>query len=101
MDGVIPGNIRDGSLIVVGKGNPQALWSSSHGTGWALGRKQAKHQLTLKGFSDSMFGIVARVNPGTLDEAPAAYKNLDRVLALQRDLVTVLHRVRPLINIKG
>lgn len=101
MAGVIPGNMRDGSLIVVGKGNPQALWSSSHGAGRALGRKQAKRQLTLKQFSDSMFGIVARVNPGTLDEAPAAYKNLDRVMALQRDLVSVLHRVRPLINIKG
>lgn len=101
MSGVIPGNMRDGSLIVVGKGNPQALWSSSHGAGRALGRKQAKRQISLKQFSDSMSGIFARVNAGTLDEAPAAYKNLDRVMALQHDLVTVRQRVRPLINIKG
>lgn len=101
MAGVIPGNMRDGSLIVAGKGNPDALWSSSHGAGRALGRKQAKRQITLKSFSDSMYGIVARVNPGTLDEAPAAYKNLERVMALQQDLVTVQHRIKPLINIKG
>lgn len=101
MAGVIPGNMRDGSLIVVGKGNPEALWSSSHGAGRALGRKQAKRQLSLKSFRDSMYGITARVDQGTLDEAPAAYKNLEEVMARQRDLVTIRHRVRPIINIKG
>lgn len=101
MRGVIPGNMRDGSFIVVGKGNPQALWSSSHGAGRALGRKQAKRQISMKQFNDSMYGIVARIDQTTLDEAPSAYKNLEAVMALQKDLVTILHRVRPLINIKG
>jgi len=48
-----------------------------------------------------MIGIVAKVDHHTLDEAPFAYKNIDDVMALQKDLVKVLHRVRPLINIKG
>ncbi len=101
MRGVIPGNMRDGSFIVVGKGNPQALWSSSHGAGRALGRKQAKKQITMKQFNDSMRGIVAHIDHTTLDEAPSAYKDLDAVMALQKDLVTICHRIRPLINIKG
>jgi tRNA-splicing ligase RtcB (3'-phosphate/5'-hydroxy nucleic acid ligase) len=101
MLGVIPGNMRDGSFIVEGKGNPEALWSSSHGAGRVMGRKAAKRQIKLKQFSDSMIGIVAKVDHHTLDEAPFAYKNIEEVMALQKDLVKVLHRVRPLINIKG
>jgi len=101
MLGVIPGNMRDGSFIVEGKGHPEALWSSSHGAGRVMGRKAAKKQITLKQFSASMVGIVAKVDHHTLDEAPLAYKNIDDVMALQKDLVKVLHRVRPLINIKG
>ncbi len=66
---------------------------------WAV--KQQKKQITLKQFSASMVGIVAKVDHHTLDEAPFAYKNIDDVMALQKDLVKVLHRVRPLINIKG
>lgn len=101
MLGVIPGNMRDGSFIVEGKGNKEALWSSSHGAGRVMGRKAAKRQIKLKQFSDSMYGIVAKVDRQTLDEAPFAYKNIDEVMRLQKDLVTVLHRVRPIINIKG
>ncbi|MFO7813104.1 MAG: RtcB family protein [Pelovirga sp.] len=101
MRGVIPGNMRDGSYIVVGNGNPQALWSSSHGAGRALGRKQAQRQISMTQFNHSMDGIIARIDRTTLDEAPSAYKDLDTVMALQKDLVTILHRVRPLINIKG
>lgn len=101
MLGVIPGNMRDGSFIVAGKGNREALWSSSHGAGRVMGRKAAKRTIKLKQFVDSMEGIVAKVDQQTLDEAPFAYKNIDEVMALQKDLVTVLHRVRPIINIKG
>lgn len=101
MLGVIPGNMRDGSFIVEGKGNAEALWSSSHGAGRVMGRKAAKRQIKLKQFSDSMYSIVAKVDRQTLDEAPFAYKNIDAVMRLQKDLVKILHRVRPLINIKG
>lgn len=101
MLGVIPGNMRDGSFIVEGKGNPEALWSSSHGAGRIMSRKAAKRQIKMKQFSDSMYGIIAKVDHHTLDEAPFAYKNIDEVMELQKDLVKILHRVRPMINIKG
>ena len=101
MLGVIPGNMRDGSFIVEGKGNKEALWSSSHGAGRVMGRKAAKRQIKLKQFANSMYGIVAKVDRHTLDEAPFAYKDIDAVMRLQKDLVKVLHRVRPIINIKG
>ncbi len=101
MTGVIPGNMRDGSFIVEGKGNPDALCSSSHGAGRVLGRNQAKRTLRLEDFQRTMQGIQALVKPATLDESPAAYKDIFEVMRLQEPLVTVKHHVRPLINIKG
>lgn len=101
MLGVIPGNMRDGSFIVEGKGNPEALWSSSHGAGRVMSRKAAKRDIKLKQFADSMYGITAKVDRCTLDEAPFAYKSIEEVMSLQATMVTILHRVRPLINIKG
>ena len=101
MRGVIPGNMRDGSFIVEGKGNPEALWSSSHGAGRIMSRKAAKRDIKLKQFRDSMYGITAKVDQQTLDEAPFAYKNIEEVMTLQKDMIRVLHHVRPLINIKG
>ncbi len=101
MMGVIPGNMRDGSFIVRGRGNPDALWSSSHGAGRVMGRKQARRKLSPKQFAETMKGITARVGKGTIDEAPFAYKNIFDVMRQQSDLVEVVHHVRPLINIKG
>ena len=101
MMGVIPGNMRDGSFIVCGKGNPEALWSSSHGAGRVLGRKQAQRTLEMEDFAKTMTGVTARVTRETLDESPMAYKDIDAVMALQGDLVEVMARVRPIINIKG
>lgn len=101
MMGVIPGNMRDGSFIVRGKGNPDSLWSSSHGAGRVLGRKEAQRTLNMENFAESMQGITALVEAGTLDEAPGAYKNIEEVMELQSDLVEVVARVRPIINIKA
>lgn len=101
MMGVIPGNMRDGSFIVCGKGNPDALWSSSHGAGRVLGRKAAKAALKVEDFVDTMQGITASVGEKTLDEAPMAYKDIFEVMRLQSGLVDVLHHIKPLINIKG
>lgn len=101
MMGVIPGNMLDGSFIVKGKGNPDALWSSSHGAGRVMGRKQAKRELELKDFVQAMTGITARVNKQTLDESPRAYKDIFDVMNRQQSLVEICHHVRPLINIKG
>jgi tRNA-splicing ligase RtcB len=101
MDGVIPGNMRDGSFIVKGKGNPDSLYSSSHGAGRVLGRKQAKESLNVDDFISTMHGITAKVDFATLDESPFAYKDIFEVMEQQKDLVDVVAHIKPLINIKG
>lgn len=101
MLGVIPGNMRDGSFIVKGKGNPDSLYSSSHGAGRVLGRKAAKAALDVKVFEKQMEGITGKVGESTLDESPDAYKNIFEVMAAQTDLVEVIAHIKPLINIKG
>lgn len=101
MMGVIPGNMRDGSFIVRGKGNPDALWSSSHGAGRVMGRKQAKRELDTSDFVETMQGVIALVGDSTLDESPMAYKDIFEVMRLQSDLVDVIAHVKPIINIKG
>lgn len=101
MMGVIPGNMRDGSFIVRGKGNPGALWSSSHGAGRAMGRKVAKQTLDFDKFQTSMKGVQAKVEPDTLDEAPGAYKNIFKVMDMQTELVDITHHICPIINIKA
>lgn len=101
MLGVIPGNMRDGSFIVRGKGNPDSLYSSSHGAGRVLGRKQAKRVLSTDDFKATMKGIVANVSDGTLDESPMAYKDIFKVMEQQADLVDVVSHIKPILNVKG
>ena len=101
MLGVIPGNMRDGSFIVKGKGNPDSLYSSSHGAGRVLGRRQAKEKLNVVDFKKNMQGITALVGESTLDESPDAYKDIYEVMRLQEDLVEVIAHIKPIINIKG
>lgn len=101
MMGVIPGNMRDGSFIVRGKGNPESLFSSSHGAGRVMSRKQARKEIDVDDFVKSMDGISARVGKDKIDEAPAAYKDIFEVMKLQEDLVEVVHHIKPIINIKG
>lgn len=101
MLGVIPGNMRDGSFVVMGKGNKDSLYSSSHGAGRVLSRKKAQATLDMETFRESMTEVVAKVDTDTLDESPLAYKNIFEVMALQKDLVEVLDHIRPLVNIKG
>ena len=101
MMGVIPGNMRDGSFIVRGKGNPDSLYSSSHGAGRVMGRKEAKRQLNVDDFKNTMKGVTAMVTDGTLDESPFAYKDIFEVMRLQKDLVEIVAHVEPIINVKG
>jgi len=101
MEGIIPGNMRDGSFIVVGKGNPESLFSSSHGAGRVMGRAQAAKTLSYSEFQESMVGVTARTGIELLDESPKAYKDIFEVMKLQEDLVEVVCHVKPIINIKG
>ena len=101
MLGVIPGNMRDGSFIVRGKGNPKSLWSSSHGAGRVLSRQAARRSVNIQHFAETMQGIVAKISKGTLDESPFAYKNIFEVMRLQKDMVEVLAHVQPILNMKA
>jgi len=103
MFGVIPGNMRDGSFIVKGKGCADSLNSSSHGAGRVLSRKAASATLDLSKFESTMkdAGVVAKVGASTLDESPDAYKNIFDVINAQGDLIEVIDHVKPLVNIKG
>jgi len=101
MYGVIPGNMKDGSFIVKGKGNPESMNSSSHGAGRVLSRRQAKDTLNLDEFNETMKGVVTNHTDGTLDESPKAYKDIFEVMRLQDDLVEIIEHVRPVLNIKG
>lgn len=100
MLGVIPGNMRDGSFIVRGKGNPESLYSSSHGGGRVMSRKAVCQKFGVEEFAAEMVGITAKVDESTLDECPMAYKDIFEVMELQKDLVDVIHRIRPIINVK-
>jgi len=101
MLGVIPGNMRDGVFIVKGKGNPESLFSSSHGAGRVMGRFKAKKKLSLEKFESDMEGVVASVSKNTLDEAPDAYKSIFEVMEQQEDLVGVIAYVKPILSVKG
>lgn len=101
MGGVIPGNMKDGSFIVEGLGNPDSLWSSSHGAGRIMGRKAAQKSLDMEKFKASMKGITALVTKDTLDESCFAYKDIYEVMRLQDKLVKVIAHSRPIVNIKA
>lgn len=101
MMGVIPGNMRDGSFIIKGKGNPESLYSSSHGAGRVMSRKQAKLTLSTDKFVAEMKGVTAKIDEETLDESPMAYKNIFDVMDAQKDLVEIVAHIKPIINIKG
>ncbi|KKN31175.1 hypothetical protein LCGC14_0826840, partial [marine sediment metagenome] len=99
--GIIPGNMRDGSFLVEGKGNRKFLNSSSHGAGRSMSRRNAKKRYTMRQFEESMKGIVGNISKKTLDELPMAYKNIFRVMESQKDSVKVVKYIKPIINWKG
>jgi tRNA-splicing ligase RtcB len=100
--GIIPANMRDGIYVTEGLGNETYLSSASHGAGRVMSRSAAKKKIKLDDFKRTMQGIVARVDKGTLDEAPFAYKDIDTVIAAQEGIVIkVIDRLQPLINVKG
>lgn len=99
--GIIPGNMRDGSFLVEGKGNSKFLNSSSHGAGRSMGRRDAKKKYTMNQFKDSMKGIIGNISEQTLDELPMAYKDVFKVMEAQKDSVKVAKYIKPIINWKG
>ncbi|TXI45468.1 MAG: RtcB family protein [Lysobacter sp.] len=99
--GIIPGSMGAKSYIVRGKGNPESFCSCSHGAGRKMSRTAAKQQITLKQHREATAHVECRKDQGVIDESPAAYKDIDAVMAAQRDLVEVVHTLRQVVCIKG
>jgi len=99
--GLIPGSMGTRSYVVVGKGNKLALNSSPHGAGREYSRSRARKTFTRADLKAAMGGIEYRDTDAFLDEIPAAYKDIDIVMADAADLVGVRHTLRQIINVKG
>lgn len=99
---LIPINMRDGSVLAVGKGNPQWNYSAPHGAGRILSRRAARESLSLEEYRAAMEGVyTTSVNEATLDEAPMAYKSLDDLMDVIQESVTVVDIMRPIYNFKA
>lgn len=99
--GIIPGSMGARSYIVRGLGNAESFCSCSHGAGRRMSRSAAKRKFSRFDLEAQTEGIECRKDGGVLDEIPAAYKDIDAVMAQQRDLVEVLHTLRQVLCIKG
>ena len=99
---LIPINMRDGSVIAVGKGNPEWNYSAPHGAGRIMSRGKAKETLSLEEYRASMEGIyTTSVNESTLDEAPMVYKSLDDILDVINEAVDIVDIIKPVYNFKA
>ena len=99
--GIIPGSMGAKSYIVKGKGNPDSFCSCSHGAGRRMSRSKAKRLFDSNDIAQQTAGIECRKDTGVVDEIPAAYKDIDTVMANQADLVDVVHTLKQIICIKG
>ncbi len=99
---IIPLNMRDGSLICTGKGNPDWNSSAPHGAGRVLSRTQAYERITMEDFEESMKGIYSEsVNDFTRDESPMVYKPAEEIISNIGDTVTIDTIIRPIFNFKA
>ncbi|MCM1256166.1 MAG: RtcB family protein, partial [Duncaniella sp.] len=99
---IIPLNMRDGSLLCTGKGNPDWNCSAPHGAGRGLSRTQAYEQIKMEDFEASMTGIYSEsVNDFTRDESPMVYKPADEIIANISDTVNINSFIRPIFNFKA
>lgn len=99
---LIPINMRDGSILAIGKGNPEWNYSAPHGAGRILSRSKAKEQLTMAEFQDTMKDVYSTsVCSSTLDEAPMAYKPIEEILENIVDTVEVIEVIKPIYNYKA
>lgn len=99
---IIPLNMRDGSLICVGKGNADWNFSAPHGAGRLMSRTEAKRALSIADYETSMEGIYSTsVSLDTLDEAPMAYKAMDDIVRYIGDTVDIIARIKPVYNFKA
>lgn len=99
---LIPINMRDGSLICIGKGNPDWNYSAPHGAGRLMSRKEAKNSFTVSEFKKQMKGIyTTSVNAETLDECPMAYKNMEDIVNNIEPTAEIINIIKPIYNFKA
>ena len=99
---IIPLNMRDGSLICVGKGNEDWNYSAPHGAGRLLSRSDAKREIKLSDFKETMKGIYSTsVCDETIDESPFAYKPAQEIIGCIRDTVDIVNIIKPVYNFKA
>ena len=99
---LIPINMRDGSVLAIGKGNPEWNYSAPHGAGRILSRTSAKEKLNMEEYRETMKGIyTTSVNEATLDEAPMAYKSLEDIIDVIRESVDIIDIMKPIYNFKA
>lgn len=99
---IIPMNMRDGSLICVGKGNEDWNFSAPHGAGRLMSRAKAKESISMQDFKQSMSDVyTTSVCEETLDEAPQAYKSAEEIISLIGDTVDIIDVVKPIYNFKS
>ncbi len=99
--GIIPGSMGARSYIVRGKGNAESFCSCSHGAGRAMSRTAARKRFTVEQHARATADVECRKDDAVLDETPMAYKNIDRVMDAQSDLVEVVHTLRQVVCVKG
>ena len=99
---LIPINMRDGSVLARGKGNPEWNFSAPHGAGRIMSRTAAKENLSLDEYKKTMEGIyTTSVSEATLDEAPMAYKALSDIIGVIEESVDVIEVLKPVYNFKA
>lgn len=99
---LIPINMRDGSVIAIGKGNPDWNYSAPHGAGRIMSRTKAKQMLDMDEYRAAMQGIyTTSVNENTIDEAPMAYKSLEDIIDVIKESVDVVEVMKPVYNFKA
>lgn len=99
---LIPINMRDGSVLAIGRGNPEWNYSAPHGAGRLMSRRAARENLDLAEYKKTMEGIyTTSVNEKTLDEAPMAYKSLEDIIDVIRESVDVIDVMKPIYNFKA
>ncbi|UUC51246.1 RtcB family protein [Pseudomonas citronellolis] len=99
--GIIPGSMGAKSFIVRGLGNEEAFCSCSHGAGRSMSRTQAKKRFSVEDQVRATAHVECRKDKDVIDEIPMAYKDIDAVMAAQRDLVEVVHTLRQVVCVKG
>lgn len=99
---LIPINMRDGSVLALGKGNPEWNYSAPHGAGRIMSRTKAKSELDMEEYKKTMAGIyTTSVNEFTLDEAPMAYKPLEDIIDVIKESVDIIEILKPVYNFKA